>query len=102
MFLFIGLITGLLIGYKLNDLIKLLSSGIEFKIFAYKMYISKREKSHVVNIGEKKKQAAHPTIKTECATCKNEDMFIAGTKNLIPCPDCKRNASKFKRIALDC
>ncbi|MUK89177.1 hypothetical protein GMD78_12415 [Ornithinibacillus sp. L9] len=36
----------------------------------------------------------------DCDLCKGEDMFIAGTKNLIPCPNCKRNTNKFNKILI--
>ena len=101
MLLIIGLILGSVIGYKLNDLIKKLNNGINIKILGYNIYIGRNEKTSNV-IKMEKKEKSPTTIKVEnkkCETCNGEDMFIKGTKHLIPCPKCKRNANKFKSPA---
>ncbi|WP_096269423.1 hypothetical protein [Paucisalibacillus globulus] len=93
--LLIGIVLGIYIGYKLNDLIRKLNIGIEFKILGLKVTIGKPKKAPVVDIAKKKKKVT--SVKSKCVTCNDEDMFIAGTNNLIPCPKCKRNSDKFKK-----
>jgi len=99
MLLIIGLILGSVIGYKLNDLIKRLSNGINIKMLGYHIYVGRNRKtSNVVKLENKEKEPAKIKV-AKCETCNNEDMFIKGTKHLVPCPECKRNAKKFKAPA---
>jgi len=103
MILLIGLIIGAGIGYKLNDLVKKINNGIHIKILGYNLYIGREsfKPSNVVKIDKKEKVAAKPKVDDDkCETCNDEDMYIKGTKNLIACPGCKRNADKFKKITI--
>lgn len=102
MTLIIGIILGIFAGYKANDLIKKLNEGIEIKLFGYNLQIGKSQKADIVQIDKKqqsktKKAPAMSLDKNKCSTCNNEDMYIAGTKSLIPCPKCKKNVNKFKK-----
>ena len=97
MLLLIGLIFGIYIGYKANDIIKKLQNGIDIRIKSYQFTFGKIEKAPVVPIKSQHKENT-PKKKPKCKTCNNEDIFIKGTKNLIPCPECKRNAGKFKNV----
>lgn len=101
MLLIIGIIIGSIIGYQINNLIEKLDDGCHFKILGYNIYIGRNTKSSNV-VKMEKKEKASVTIEVDnekCKTCNNEDMFIKGTKHLIPCPKCKRNANKFKAPA---
>lgn len=97
--LIIGIILGAIIGYKLNNFIKKLNKGIGLKILGYDLYIGKGKKADIVPIknNKKKKATAMNLDKNKCSTCNDEDMFIAGTKSLIACPECKRNSNKFNK-----
>jgi hypothetical protein len=100
MFLFIGLIMGGFLGYTLNNIIKRLNAGCRLKIVGYNVYIGKEkieEDPKVIKMEKKEKDPAAAKVENEkCKTCNNEDMYIKGTKNLIPCPKCKRNSNKFR------
>lgn len=88
MFTIIFVVISLYIGYKLHELKIKLQTGMEFKICGLDVVIGKPQKSEVVDIKK--------TVK--CKTCNDENMYIKGTKHLIPCPKCKRNEKKFKGV----
>ncbi len=102
MFLIIGLTIGAFIGYKINDFVRKLNNGMEFKVCGLTVSINKQEEKEetVVDIKDKKTQKPSPVPqnknKGQCEVCEGENMYIAGTKNLIPCPECGRNKEKFK------
>lgn len=98
MLLLIGIIIGSIIGYQTNNLIKRINEGIDLKIFDFQINIGRNKKtSNVVKMEKKEKAPAKIKVENKkCETCNNEDMYIKGTKNLIPCPKCKRNSEKFR------
>jgi len=93
----IGLITGLFFGYLLKIITDVLNKGFKVRLFGYEISINKTRKAEVVNMDEKKSVDPKST-ENKCEVCNDEDMFVAGTKNLIPCPECNRNRSRFKTL----
>lgn len=66
-------------------------------MFGYTINVTKemQEKSgesDLLKIQPKKQKAPS----SNCDLCSGEDMFIKGTKSLIPCPKCNRNKNKFR------
>jgi len=102
MFLILGLIVGVIVGYKINDIKRKLNNGINFNVCGLTVSINKEEEKEnsVVDIKDKKTEKPSPAPKKknqgQCEVCEGENMYIAGTKNLIPCPGCGRNKEKFK------
>lgn len=99
MFFIIGLIIGAVIGYKINDFVSKLNKGMEFKVCGLTVSIIKQEEIEDTVVDMKtQKPSPVPQSKNEgqCEVCKGENMYIAGTKNLIPCPECGNNKEKFK------
>src|SRR5699024_2521093 len=81
MLLIIGLILGSVIGYKLNDLIKRLSNGINIKMLGYHIYVGRNRKtSNVVKLENKEKEPAKIKV-AKCATWNNEDKIIKEKKH---------------------
>jgi len=89
----LGLIVGLMIGYELNKQMKDMKNRGIINVFGLEVKFSG------VNT-EIKNKIKLTADKSKCDLCNGEDMFIAGTKNLIPCPECKRNGNKFKKLTL--
>lgn len=97
MLLIIGLVAGVFAGYYINNLIRVFNEGMKLNVLGYEIRINKNKESSVREIKEKKQPISE--VKTnKCELCNGEDMFIKGTKNLIPCPECKKNQDKFKGV----
>jgi len=96
----VGLIFGIILGYKINHYInKIKNNGIKFKILGLPVVIGHVQKESTTQKKQPQKKNNVKELKVpKCATCNDEDMFMKGTKNLIPCPECKRNANKFKKV----
>lgn len=97
-----GLIMGGFIGYTLNDTIKKLNDGCRLKAGCYTLYVEREKTQPSQNFVTMKKTKESIPVdgdnNKKCNTCEDEDMYLKGTKHLIPCPKCKRNANKFKKL----
>lgn len=95
----LGIIVGVMLGYELNHYISKARKKGSINIFGFEITLSgypvKNEKQPDPI---QRKTAIKKSVNKKCHLCNGEDMFIAGTKNLIPCPECKRNANKFKKM----
>lgn len=89
----LGLIVGLMIGYELNKYAKDFKKRGNINIFGL-------EVKFAGVTPEVKKKTKVTAAKNKCNLCNGEDMFISGTKELIPCPECKRNKNKFKTLTI--
>jgi hypothetical protein len=99
----LGLVAGLFIMSKVQKFKKI--NVFKFRFMGYDFQISKAgsKEANVVEYKKKevkvKKEPApvKEEVKTSadaCDFCNNEDIFIAGTKSVMPCPKCKRNSRK--------
>jgi hypothetical protein len=84
----VGFIIGMAGMYKLNRLTEIIK--VNFSLMGYGQ--SGNQAVTVDKVVDIKKKDA--SIKDTCEFCNDEDIFIAGTKSIMPCPKCKRNAKK--------
>jgi hypothetical protein len=85
-----GLIFGMFAMYKIVTIYEKVKVNYALMGFDLTSTRNKVDKENVVKIVK-----AKPIISNNsCEFCNDEDIYIAGTKDIMPCPKCKKNTKK--------